>query len=69
MIRAIVLSIECDRCEYSSCVSAGEVSIEDTRLYRDGKIALFTLATKYRPEWHFDRIHLCPVCAKELGHA
>lgn len=62
MIRAQVFSAECDGCNADAHVDVGHVSMEDLKLWREGKIALDTLARKYAPEWHFGRVHLCPAC-------
>jgi hypothetical protein len=66
MIRAQVLSVECDRCEREEHVDAGQVQMADHQLYAKGQIALMTLAVKYAPGWHFGRVHLCRECVAKL---
>ena len=66
MIRAQVLSVECDRCEREEHIHAGMVEIADHQLYANGQLAMETLAVKYATGWHFGRVHLCKECVAKL---
>jgi hypothetical protein len=66
VIRAQVLSVECDSCEREEHIHAGMVEMADHQLYAKGQIALMTLAVKYAPCWHFGGVHLCKECVARL---